>query len=128
MTMPSIIAFGICGCIFCLVLKQYQRPQSILLGIAVCCILLAAVLPQAEELIGSASAFFSQTGMEPEYFAILCKALGIAYLTQLGMDICRDCGENAIGTAVEISGRICLAVLTLPLFTTIAGTIVEVIG
>ncbi len=128
MTMPSIIVVCVIGCILCLVLRQYLRPQSLLLGLAVCCVLLAGAVPQVQSFLDAVSDFITRSGMEPEYFALLCKALGITYLTQLGMDFCRDCGENAIGTAVEISGRVCLAGLALPLFSTIADTVLGVIG
>lgn len=128
MMIQTAVAFCICGCILCLVLRQYQRPKSVLLGLAVCCIVLLSILPQMQEILDTATVFFSQTGMHSEYFTILCKAIGITYLTQLGMDFCRDCGENAICTSVELCGRISLISLSLPLFTVLAETVLEVIG
>ncbi len=128
MSMPVVVIFCICGCILSLLLRQYQRPQAVLLGLAVSCILLAAVIIQIQDIVDTASDFCSRSGLEPEYFVILCKALGITYLTQLGMDFCRDCGENAIATSVELCGRICLVLLALPLFGTLADIVLEVIG
>ena len=127
MTIQAAIGFCICGCLLGLVLRQYQKPQAVLLGLAVCCILLIAVLPQIEDILRTASAFFSMTGMNAEYLRILCKAVGITYLTQLGMDFCRDCGENAICTAVELFGRVSLIALSLPLFSVLVQTVLEVI-
>lgn len=128
MMLQSALAFCICGCILGLVLKQYQKPLSVLLGLGVCGIVLLAVMPQLREILDTASVFFSRTGMHAEYFTILCKAVGITYLTQLGMDFCRDCGENAICTAVELFGRISLISISLPLFSTLVLTVLEVIG
>lgn len=125
--MITAIAFCICGCVLGLVLRQYQKPQAVLLGLAVSCIVLLSLLPQIQEILDTASAFFSMTGMNAEYFGILCKAVGIAYLTQLGMDLCRDCGENAICTAVELFGRVSILGLSLPLFTMLVQTVLEVI-
>ena len=53
---------------------------------------------------------------------------GISYLAQIGMDICQDCGEHAIRSAIEICCRLCLTALSLPLFQALAATILEVIG
>ena len=78
--------------------------------------------------VNTASMIFSMSGMNAEYFTILCKAVGITYLTQLGMDFCRDCGENAICTAVELFGRVSLLTLALPLFSVLVRTVLEVIG
>jgi stage III sporulation protein AD len=126
MSIQTVVAFGIFGCIFCLLLRQYQRPQSVLLGLAVCCTVLLTAIPELKEIIDTASGFFARSSLAPECFSILCKAVGITYLTQLGVDFCRDCGETAIGTAVELCGRICLVALSLPLFITIADTVLEV--
>ncbi|MDE6708794.1 MAG: stage III sporulation protein AD, partial [Oscillospiraceae bacterium] len=43
-----------------------------------------------------------------------------------GIDICKDCGENAISTVVELCGRVLLILLALPLFLTLAETVLEV--
>ena len=128
MTIQAAIGICICGCILGLVLRQYQKPQAVLLGLGVSGILLLAVLPQLEDILYTASMIFSMSGMNAEYFTILCKAVGITYLTQLGMDFCRDCGENAICTAVELFGRVSLLTLPLPLFSVLVRTVLEVIG
>ncbi len=126
--MMTAAGLCICGCLLALVLRQYQKPQAVLLGLAVCCILLLMILPQIQDILDAASVFFSVSGMNAEYFGILCKAVGITYLTQLGMDFCRDCGENAICTAVELFGRISLISLSMPLFSVLVQTVLEVIG
>ncbi len=128
MMIQSALAFCICGCILSLVIRQYQKPHAVLLGLAVCGILMFSLLPQIQEILDTAEVFFSRSGMNQEYFVILCKAVGITYLTQLGMDFCRDCGEHAVCTAVELFGRISLISLALPLFSMLVQIVLEVIG
>ena len=38
----------------------------------------------------------------------------MAYLVQFGAEICRDAGESAIGSRVELGGRVLILSLTLP--------------
>lgn len=128
MSMQAIAAICICGCLFSLLLRQYQRPLAVLLGLAVCSLILIGILPQVQEILHTAEMFFEKSSLSKEYFCILCKAVGISYLTQLGMNFCRDCGEMAISSAVELSGRISLILLSLPLFSALAEIVLEVIG
>ncbi len=128
MSIPTLILFAIAGCLLVLLLKQYQKPQGILLACLVCCMMLLAFLPELEEIIGTATDFFTQSPMQTESLTLLCKAIGISYLAQIGMDICQDCGEHAIRSAIEICCRLCLTALSLPLFQALAATILEVIG
>ncbi|MBE6825476.1 MAG: hypothetical protein IJN11_04105 [Oscillospiraceae bacterium] len=128
MNMQTIVAFCICGCILVLTLRQYQRPQALLLGLAVSGTVLLSVMPAMQEILATASVFFGQSGLETGWFTVLCKAVGISYLTQLGVDFCRDCGENAICSVVEISGRLCLVSLSVPLLGTVSQVVLEVMG
>ncbi|MBR7084792.1 MAG: hypothetical protein IKI37_06420 [Oscillospiraceae bacterium] len=122
------VIFCIIGCILGLVLKQYQKVYGMLLSLGVCGVLLLMLLPEAERIVKTARNIYEQSALEGEYFGILWKAVGIVYLTQLGADVCKDCGENAIGTAVELCGRVLLVLLGLPLFLALAEMILEVMG
>ena len=52
---------------------------------------------------------------------LLLKGLGIAVLTQLCADLCRQTGEGSIATAVEMAGRAELLLLCLPLLRDLVG-------
>lgn len=123
--MTTAVIFCIIGCILILILKQYQKSYGVLLSIGICVLVMMTVMPQIERIFHTAENIYAQSHLDSSYFTILCKAVGIAYLTQLGTDICRDCGENAVGTAVELCGRIMLVLLSLPLFLTLAETVLE---
>lgn len=128
MSMEAAAAFCIVGCILALSFKQYERAQAALLSIGVCCIVCISALPELSRILDTARLICEEGALAPEYFRILCKAVGIAYITQLGTDLCRDCGESAIASAVELCGRVCLVSLSLPLFLTLARTVLEVMG
>ena len=46
---------------------------------------------------------------------ILAKAMGIAYMTQISSELCRECGENNIAFGIESAGKIEIIILSLPL-------------
>ena len=124
----TIVIFCIIGCILALVLKQYQKAYGMLLSLGICVVMLMMLLPHIERIFRTAGNIYEQSQLDASYFHLLCKAVGITYLTQLGTDICRDCGENAIGTAVELCGRILLVLLSLPLFLTLTEMILEMMA
>ncbi len=121
----EILVFCMICCVLVMLLKQYHKAFGILAGIAVCAAVLMTVLPQAERILQTAENIYLQSRLEQEYFQILCKAVGISWLTQLAGDLCRDCGETAIASAAELCGRILLTLLALPLFLTLAETVLE---
>ena len=118
----------IVGSVLCLFLREVQRPQAALLGLAILVLVLLSAMPEVRRIVQTAENLYGQSGLDEGYFAILCKAAGVAYLTQLGADVCRDCGEGAAASAVELCGRVSLAGLALPLFVKLAEIVLEVIG
>jgi stage III sporulation protein AD len=55
------------------------------------------------------------------------KVMGIAYLTEFGSLICRDAGENAVGSKLELCGKIMVLVLALPIFSAALDMIFDLI-
>ena len=58
-----------------------------------------------------------------EYGNIVIKALGIAVLTQICSDICRDCGEGSVASGVELVGRLQILLLCFPLIEKLLSSV-----
>ena len=63
-----------------------------------------------------------------EYGGIITKALGIAVLTQLCADICRDCGESSVASGVELIGKLEMLVLCFPMIEKLLDSVREVMS
>ncbi len=50
-----------------------------------------------------------------EYFKVMLKVLGIAYLSCIGADMWRDCGENGLAGRIELAAKLEILVLAFPL-------------
>ena len=58
----------------------------------------------------------------------MLKALGMALVSKLCADVCRDSGETALAGGVESAGRIAILVLSLPTFAKILALVGEMLG
>ena len=61
-------------------------------------------------------------------WAILLKALGLAFLTEITAGICRDSGEAGLASWVEMAGRIEILLLSLPLVKDVLGAVSGLLG
>ena len=52
-------------------------------------------------------------------FSLMLKALGIALLSKLCADVCRDCGESTLAGGIEGVGRMAIFSLCLPIISEI---------
>ncbi len=49
------------------------------------------------------------------YFAVMLKALAISLCCKMSSEICKDCGENAMASRVELGGKAGIVIISLPI-------------
>ncbi len=117
MDIITLAGIAVLSCFLCVIVRQI-RPEAAL-GIGVACgvmILICAVTALAPS-IDALSRISDAAGIDSGFAKILIKALAICYVTQLSADCCRDAGESAIASKLELCGRAAIAALSLPIFT-----------
>ncbi len=126
MTILGGVGIAVFVVLFSLYLKPQQKELSVLFVICGTLILFALALSKS----GEALQFIRDT-MELSAFSeemgIMCKALGIAVIAQIGADICREAGESVVATQVELVGKAEILLLSLPLVTRIMTLIREML-
>ncbi len=78
-------------------------------------------------LVTYMTSLFSQTGMG-EWEMNVLKALGVALISQICADICRDCGETGAANSVETIAKLEILMLCLPMLSDILETAGEVLS
>lgn len=128
MDMTSVIGVTVISVVLAVLFRQY-RPEygvfiSIVVGIIVLGIVIGALSPALEEIEKLAG----MVGMAGGSIDVLVKSLGICFLTQIACDTCKDAGESAIASKIELAGKAAVVILTLPLFEKLLGIALELIG
>ncbi|MGN1423871.1 MAG: SpoIIIAC/SpoIIIAD family protein [Oscillospiraceae bacterium] len=120
MDIISLAGVGIIAAALCVVLRRHSPDAA--LGVSIACglIVLAAVVKMLAPSVETLSALADSAGIGGDLAAAMLKALAVCYITQLSADACRDAGESAIASKLELAGRAALALITLPVFTALA--------
>lgn len=114
MNLWSLIGAGFCLLTMILLLKEIRRewvPYVIAaFGIA--------VFSFAKDKLVVLISWLTDFGTEEtiEYVGMLCKALGIVWLTHTSSELCKTVGETGLAGYMELAGRIELMALSLPLW------------
>ena len=128
MNMVALCGIVLLAAILCVLLRKYHAEYSIIISLAAGILVLAVVLSRISPAITQIQSLLTATKLSSEYGLILFKALGICFLTQFASDSCRDAGENALASKIELAGKIAIVILALPLFEKIAETAITLIG
>lgn len=123
--MNIIMIAGLCltASIICKALEKNSGEIKILLAICTVCIVLFRISGELADVISAIQDLFERSSMDGEYLTVIFKGLGICYITQLGCDCCRECGENVIASQLELAGKIGMVIISLPLFRALIAII-----
>lgn len=117
----------IVGALMSLLLRRSAPELGLAVSISVS--LLAAAF--AMELVSGLSEILSlvreETGLSPAVVGPVMKCVGVGIVTRLSADICRDAGQSAAASAVELCGTACALVTALPLIRSLLKMISEML-
>ena len=118
MTTLKFCMLAVTGVAAAMIVKQWKSDFLPLIRLALCLLFGIAVVTAATPLISYLSDLTGMGGIS-QYATVLMKALGIAVLTQCCSEICRGCGENGAASGVELTGKVEILLLCLPLINEI---------
>lgn len=124
MEMLKIIGVGITGAVAAITVRQYKPEMAVPIGIATAAILFLMVLSQVGYVIDVIRMTADRLNLNPEYITAILKMIAVAYLAQIGAEICRDAGQNAIAAKIELAGKILIVVLSVPILLSLMNLLI----
>ena len=124
----KLCGFGLMAVILCAVVKQLRPESAVFVNIAAGLMILIIAVRTLSPSVQAISTLADSAGLSGGFAEVLLKALAISYITALSADCARDAGEAALGSKLELAGRVSIAALSLPVFTQLAGLITSMIN
>ena len=124
--MESVVrlaAAAVAAALCAVVVKQHAREVGAVLALAAGALLLGAALGAIEEVHALADELWELIGLSPAVLAPVLKTVGIAILTRIAAELCRDAGEGGIAAAAETAGAAAAVLAALLLLRAVLSTI-----
>ena len=120
---------GICvvAALLGLVLRRGSPEVTLLLTLAAAAAVLLALGQPLGELLAFLDSLTVQAGVSPALFRPLYKIVGIALVVKVGGGLCRDAGESALASVLELAGTVCALLAALPLLRAVLELIGELL-
>ena len=102
----KLLAVAVTGSVLGLVIKKNSPEMALMLTVALA--IFTVVL--SAQIIS-------------EILAFVLKTVGVAIVTKISADICRDAGQASVASSVEFAGSAVAVYAALPLFKTVVSMI-----
>lgn len=127
MDIIKIIGIAFVSVIIIVILKQYRPEFGIYASILAGVLILTLASNTLSGIIDMIKSISNKTNINSQFLMILIKITGIAILTEFAVSVCKDSGESAIASKVDIGGKIIIISMSIPIINALIETVVKVL-
>ncbi|MDD2234212.1 MAG: stage III sporulation protein AD [Desulfitobacteriaceae bacterium] len=121
----QIVGLALIVTIIGVLLRQFRPEIALQLTILTAVMIFLLVLGKVKVIIELLQSLADQANINSYYLLIVLKIVGISYLAEFGAQICRDAGEGALATKVELAAKISVLVLAIPIIAAIMESLIR---
>lgn len=115
----KIAAIAIGGVIMAAIVKSFKPELSLYVVLATVLVIFLMALDKLTAVFQFLSSVYDEMTYGRDFFPIIVKVLVVAYLADFTSQLCKDAGEAAIGSKVELAGKIVIFYLSMPVLLAI---------
>lgn len=122
------IAAAAVAAALCAVVVRRQSPEiALALGIGACALIVLSCSGALESAVELADKLAQTGGLSAQVVEPVLKTAGIAIVTRLAADFCKDAKEGGLASAVELGGTALALAAALPLMTAVLDVLARLL-
>ena len=123
----KIIGIGMIAVIVIIIIKQYRPEFAIYISIIAGILILIISMQKMQGIITLIQSISEKAGLNGKFLSIILKITGIAILSEFAISICKDSGETAIASKVEIGSKVIIISMSLPIINSLLELMLNVL-
>ncbi len=127
MEVIKIIGIALIALIIIILLKQYRPEFAVYISLLTGVLILVLVMGQLAGVISLLQSLANKTSVNMTFLSLLIKITGIAFLSEFAVSICRDSGEGAIASKIEIGSKIVIISMSIPIISSLLEIILKIL-
>lgn len=127
MEIIKIIGIALIALIIIIMLKQYRPEYAIFISILTGVLILFLVIDRLAGIINLIESIQSKFSINTQFIGLLIKITGIAFLSEFAVSICKDSGEAAIASKIELGSKIIIISMSIPIISSLLEIILQIL-
>ncbi|MGN0173245.1 MAG: SpoIIIAC/SpoIIIAD family protein [Acutalibacteraceae bacterium] len=128
MNIASIVGIALVCAVIIVILRKNSAEFAVPASVIASIIILSISMVFATDIFKKIEEIAELSAVSSDNLKIVFKALGVCYITQIGRDICNDCGESALADKVDLAGKITIAGMSIGMITEVLTMITELVN
>ena len=127
MEIIKIVGIALIALVIIIMLKQYRPEYAIFISILTGILILILVMDRLTGIINLIQSIEDKFSINTQFIALLIKITGIAFLSEFAVSICKDSGETAIASKIEIGSKIIIISMSIPIISSLLEIILKIL-
>ena len=127
MEIIKIVGIALIAMVIIIMLKQYRPEYAIFISILTGILILILVMDRLTGIINLIQSIEDKFSINTQFIALLIKITGIAFLSEFAVSICKDSGEAAIASKIEIGSKIIIISMSIPIISSLLEIILKIL-
>ena len=126
--MFTLVGFAVLAALLIVYLNQTEaKVFAQMVRITVVTLFMIFIVGQLTGVLEILQELAAKMNMQEAYLGIVLKVIGIAYLAEFGYQLCKDAGEEAIGSKVQLAGKVMIFVMASPVILALVQLITDLL-
>lgn len=127
MEIIKIIGIALIALIIIIMLKQYRPEYAIFISLLTGALILLLVMDRLTGIVNLIQSIQDKFSINTQFIALLIKITGIAFLSEFAVSICKDSGEAAIASKIELGSKIIIISMSVPIISSLLEIILKIL-
>ncbi len=128
MTIVQVAVMGIVAVALAVQLKPLRPEFSVYLILTAGLVIVFLGISRLELILETVREIGTYIQVKNIYFGMLLKMLGISYIAEFASGICKDAGYGALGSQIEMFGKLLILAVSAPVLLALLETLQWLMG
>lgn len=127
MDIIKIICIALVAVTIIIILKQYKPEFAIYVTLTAGALIILLVMDKLTGIISLLKSIENKASINSTFIALLIKITGIAFLSEFAVGICKDSGESAVASKIEMGSKIIIISMSIPIISALLEIILKIL-
>lgn len=123
----KIVGIGLIALVLIIIVKQYRPEFALYISLIAGVLILCLAIDNLQSVINLLKQICQKSGVNSKFLGILLKMTGIAFLAEFAISICKDSGETAIASKVELGSKAIIISMSIPIIYNLLEVILKIL-
>ncbi len=127
MDIIKLIGIGLISLVIIIIVKQYKPEFAIYVSLTAGILILGMTFDTITQIVNLIENYSQKVSISNKFVIVLLKITGIAILSEFATSICKDAGESAIASKIEIGSKIMIIAASIPIISSLLEVVLKVL-